>query len=71
VLASDLKVNFAKSSVIGVNVRTDFLNFAERFLYCSVGSILFTYLRLPVGAKTRKESTYKLLLVSLFRKLRV
>ncbi|MCH80102.1 LINE-1 reverse transcriptase like [Trifolium medium] len=31
-LASGLKVNFAKSSVMGVNVSIDFLNLAERFI---------------------------------------
>ncbi|GAU29935.1 hypothetical protein TSUD_360500 [Trifolium subterraneum] len=49
-MASGLKVNYVKSSVIGVNVSSDFLNLAERFLHCSVGSIPFTYLELPVGA---------------------
>ncbi|GAU37373.1 hypothetical protein TSUD_22470 [Trifolium subterraneum] len=70
-LASGLKVNFAKSSVMGVNVSADFLNLAERFLHCSIGSIPFTYLGLPVGANPRKESTWKPLLVSLSRKLGV
>ncbi|MCH88112.1 LINE-1 reverse transcriptase like [Trifolium medium] len=70
-LASGLKVNFAKSSVMGVNVSADFLNVAERFLHCSVGSIPFSYLGLPVGANPRKESTWKPFLVSLSRKLGV
>ncbi|MCH92675.1 LINE-1 reverse transcriptase like, partial [Trifolium medium] len=68
-LASGLKVNFAKSNVIGVNVSADFLNLAERILHCSVGSIPFTYLGLPVGANPRKEGNWKPLLVSLSRKL--
>ncbi|GAU18658.1 hypothetical protein TSUD_124910 [Trifolium subterraneum] len=66
-----LKVNFAKSSVMGVNVSTEFLDLAERFLHCSVGSIPFIYLGLPVGANPRKESTWKPLLFSLSRKLGV
>jgi hypothetical protein len=32
-LASGLKVNFTKSSVMGINVCSDFLGMAERFLH--------------------------------------
>jgi hypothetical protein len=52
-LASGLKVNFSKSSVMGVNVGNEFLGLAERFLYCRVGIVPFTYLGLPVGATPR------------------
>ncbi|GAU30313.1 hypothetical protein TSUD_211700 [Trifolium subterraneum] len=64
-MASGLKVNFSKSSVMGVNVSSDFLYLAERFLHCSVGSIPFAYLEPPVGANHRKESTWKPLLMAL------
>ncbi|MCH80513.1 putative non-LTR retroelement reverse transcriptase, partial [Trifolium medium] len=56
------KVNFTKSSVMGVNVSTGFLTLAERCLHCSVGSIPFTYMGLPVGANPQKGSTWKPLL---------
>ncbi|GAU43075.1 hypothetical protein TSUD_194290 [Trifolium subterraneum] len=70
-MASGLKVNFAKSSIMGVNVSSVFLYLAERFLHCFVGSIPFTYLGLPVGANPRKESTWKPLLMALSSKLGV
>jgi len=61
-LASGLKVNFFKSYVMGVNVGGDFLGLEERFLYCRVGSVPFTYLGLPVGANPRLEKTWQPLL---------
>jgi hypothetical protein len=70
-LASVLKVNFFKSSIMGVNVNSEFLGLAERFLHCNVGSIPFIYLGLPVGDNPRRESTWKPLLESLSRKLGV
>lgn len=48
-LSSGLKVNFSKSLFMGVNVGPEFLGMAERFLYCRIGSVPFTYLKLPVG----------------------
>jgi hypothetical protein len=56
-LSLGLKVNFFRSSVMGVNVSTEFLRYAERFLHYSVGSISFTYLGLPFGVNCRKENT--------------
>lgn len=56
-LASGLKVNFAKSRVMGVNVSYEFLGVAERFLHCRVGLIPFNYLGLSVGANPRLERT--------------
>ncbi|KEH37040.1 hypothetical protein MTR_2g029410 [Medicago truncatula] len=61
-LTSGLKVNFSKSLVMGVNVGEEFLDLAERFLYCRVGSVPFTYLGLPVGANPRIEKTWQPLL---------
>jgi len=49
-MVSDLKINFFKSSLIGVNVASDFMDLACNFLNCSEGSISFKYLGLPVGA---------------------
>ena len=61
-LASGLKVNFSKSYVLGVNVGAEFLGLAERFLYYRMGSVLFTYLGLPVGANPRLKKTWQPLL---------
>lgn len=68
-LASGLKVNFHKSSVMGVNVGDEFLGLAERFLYCRVGGVPFTYLGLPVGANPRLEKTWQPLLQLLTSRL--
>jgi hypothetical protein len=56
-LASGLNVNLSMSSVMGVNVGDEFLGLAERFLYCRVGCVPFTYLGLPVGANPRLDKT--------------
>ncbi|GAU48842.1 hypothetical protein TSUD_186170 [Trifolium subterraneum] len=48
-LVSDLKVNFYKSSIMGVNVNSEFLGVAEKFLHCKIEYIPFIYLGLPVG----------------------
>ncbi|MCI28904.1 cytochrome P450, partial [Trifolium medium] len=64
-----LKVNFAKSSVIGVNVNIDLLGVAERFLHCRVGLLPLMYLGLPVGANPRNERTWKPLLDTLAKRL--
>jgi hypothetical protein len=58
-MASGLKVNFWKSSIIGVNVSNNFLDTAATFLNCRIGSLPFKYLGLPVGANPRLMSTWK------------
>jgi hypothetical protein len=68
-MASGLKVNFWKSSIMGVNVSTDFLRVASAFLNCRVGSIPFKYLGLPIGANPRRMATWEPLLVSLRKRL--
>jgi hypothetical protein len=55
--ASGLKVNFWKSSLMGVNVDNEFMEMASNFLNCIRGGIPFKYLGLPVGASPRKLST--------------
>jgi hypothetical protein len=56
--ASGLKVNFWKSSLMGVNVDNEFMEMASNFLNCIRGGIPFKYLGLPVGASPRKLSTW-------------
>ncbi|MCH85694.1 LINE-1 reverse transcriptase like [Trifolium medium] len=58
-LASGLKVNFWKSSIIGVNVPNEFLAMASMFLNCRIGRTPFKYLGLPVGANPTLTSTWK------------
>jgi hypothetical protein len=57
--ASGLRVNFWKSSIIGVNVPNDFMAMAANFLNCRIGKTPFKYLGLPVGANPRLMSTWK------------
>ncbi|MCI40998.1 LINE-1 reverse transcriptase like, partial [Trifolium medium] len=45
-LASGLKVNFWKSSIIGVNVPNAFMMMAATFLNCRIGNMPFKYLGL-------------------------
>lgn len=55
--SSRLRVNFAKSSLIGANVSDDFLALGAKFLNCKCGALPFKYLGLPVGANPRRVST--------------
>jgi len=54
-LASGLHVNFFKSSIMGVNVDSNFLSQVESFLHCRVASILFRYLSLLGWVKPKKD----------------
>lgn len=58
-MVSALKINFSKSSLVGINVSEDFMAMACDFLNCSAGSIPFKYLGLPVGANMRSMSTWE------------
>ena len=64
-MASGLKINFSKSSLIGVNVSDEFMTMACDFLNCSAGCIPFKYLGLPVGANPRSMTTWDLLIETL------
>ncbi|KAK2454307.1 hypothetical protein QL285_001883 [Trifolium repens] len=68
-LASGLKVNFWKSSLMGVNVPPSFLEMACGFLNCKRGVIPFSYLGLPVGANPRRCATWEPLLDQLRKRL--
>jgi hypothetical protein len=70
-LCSGLKVNFRKSSLMGVNVSQDFMRLASIFLNCRVGVLPFNYLGLPVGANPRRASTWEPMLNSLRKRLGV
>ena len=46
---SRVKVNFHKSSLVGVNINASWLSDATSVLGCKVGKIPFLYLGLPIG----------------------
>jgi len=68
-MTSGLKINFFKSSLIGVNVANEFMEMTCNFLNCSQGSVPFKYLGLPVGANSRSMSTWEPLVENLSGKL--
>jgi hypothetical protein len=68
-LASGLKVNYFKSCLIGINVPRDFLEMACNFLNCTEGSLPFNYLGLPIGANSRRLSTWEPLLEHVVKRL--
>jgi len=68
-MVSGLKINFFKSSLIGVNVPEEFMGMACDFLNCSQGSLPFKYLGLPVGANPRSLATWEPLVNLLTGKL--
>jgi hypothetical protein len=68
-MVSGLKINFSKSSLMGVNVSDGFMDMACDFLNCSRGSIPFKYLGLPVGANLRSMSTWEPLVDCVGRRL--
>jgi hypothetical protein len=68
-MSSGLKVNFSKSSLMGINVPLDFMTVASTFLNCKIGSVPFKYLGLPVGANPRRLTTWEPLLDSLRNRL--
>ena len=47
---SGLKVNFHKSSLVGVNITASWISEAASVLGCKVGKVPFLYLGLPIGA---------------------
>lgn len=55
--AFGLKVNFNKSQLLGFNLEGDWLDRAARVLHCSIGSVPFKYLGLPIGANSGNKHT--------------
>jgi len=51
---SGLKVNFRKSSLVGVNIHDSWLTEAAPVLGCRVGRMPFLYLGLPIGGDPRR-----------------
>ncbi|XP_019429814.1 PREDICTED: uncharacterized protein LOC109337317, partial [Lupinus angustifolius] len=57
-LVSGLKINFHKSSFIGIKADPSFVQVAVNRLLCGVGSIPFKFLGIPVGANPKRLSTW-------------
>ena len=68
-MVSGLKINFFKSSLIEVNVDSEFMEMACSFLNCTQGCVPFKYLGLPVGANVKSMSTWEPLVEKLSEKL--
>lgn len=68
-MASGLKINFAKSNIIGVNVEDRLLNGASVFMGCCIGKVPFKFLGIPVGANPRLASTWEPVLEKMKQKL--
>lgn len=56
-MVSGLKISFANSNVIGVDVEENVLRGISHFFACSVGSLPFKFLGIPVGENPRRAST--------------
>ncbi|XP_019418409.1 PREDICTED: uncharacterized protein LOC109329191 [Lupinus angustifolius] len=68
-LVSGLKINFHKSSFIGIKADPSFVQVAVNRLLCGVGSIPFKFLGIPVGANPKRLSTWSLVIDTFKRKL--
>ena len=64
-----LKINFFKSSLIGVNIPRGFMAMTCDFLNCSEGSLPFKYLGLAVGVNPKSLTTWEPMLESLCGRL--
>ena len=53
-LVASLKINFAKSSVAAIRMLDQWSQQAASFLNCSLMSIPFVYLGIPIGANLRR-----------------
>lgn len=58
-VVSGLKVNFHKSQLVRVNVEVDWLFKTAFVLDCTVSSIPFHYLGIPIGANPRRKSMWE------------
>ena len=65
----DLRVNFAKSCMMGIYVDASFLGLNEIFLHCSIVLIHFQYLGLLVGFNSKRLSSWKSLMGTLINRL--
>ena len=70
-IASGLKINFHKSSLVGINVENTKLRCYSKLLNCGLMGYLFKYLGLEVGGNPRKKTFWKPVLEKLKVRLSV
>ncbi|XP_058751776.1 uncharacterized protein LOC131624873 [Vicia villosa] len=68
-LASSLGVNFHKSRIISLNVRSHFLYVAANFLSCRLESKEFTFFEIPIGINPRRIKSWKFMLEKISSRL--
>ncbi|GKV30536.1 hypothetical protein SLEP1_g39339 [Rubroshorea leprosula] len=68
-LVSGLKINYGKSSLIGINVNDVWEKEMTCLLNCKSGSLPCKYLGIPLGVDLRRIATWKPLIDTLKRKL--
>ncbi|GKV36766.1 hypothetical protein SLEP1_g44860 [Rubroshorea leprosula] len=68
-LVSSLKINYGKSSFIGINVDNLWERGMASLMNCKLGSLPHKYLGIPLGADPRRISTWKPLIDTFKRKL--
>ena len=68
-IISGLKVNFYKSSVIGINLDIEYTSGLANTIFCRSDSFPFRYLGLPLGANLNRLSTWKPVLSTIRAKL--
>nr|KYP53045.1 Putative ribonuclease H protein At1g65750 family [Cajanus cajan] len=64
-----MRINFHKSSVVGIHSGEDFTELAASFLHCKLGQLPFKHLGLPLGANPRKLATWRPILDGLRKRL--
>jgi hypothetical protein len=57
-LVSGLKVNFYKSSIVGVGIEDHICNFTAQILRCKQEQLPFIYLGLPIGANLGRTTMW-------------
>ena len=70
-IASGLKINFHKSSLVGINVENSNLRCYSKLLNCGLVGYPFKYLGLEVGGNPRKKTFWKPVLEKLKARLSV
>lgn len=58
-IMSDLKVNFHKNLLVGINIPQHLIEEATNVLNCKSGSSTFTYLGLPIGVNSIRKAMWK------------
>lgn len=68
-LSSGLKVNFHKSSMIGIHTSEEWIKQAAEAFQCKIGSLPFSYLGLPIGGNANQSSLWDPILIKIRNRL--